>query len=157
MDRKPYREENIYYPYDLEICPICGGAIKHPYTGNVTSEQMEEDSNTCIWIECVDENDMSLGYHPICNNIHPYTLKSENHKYVHYDMIELVNSFPISIEERIKKIRSYIEYANPTLAKDQYDVLTENDKITGLRLAENIDLIGLTLGFDGEHITIDRG
>lgn len=123
MERRPYREK-IYYPYDLKICPICGGAIKHPYTGQVTSEQLEEDANTCTWIECVDENNYTLGYQPICKNVHPYTLESENHQYVHYDMIELVNSLQASLEEKVEKLNSYIKLANPDLEEGiHYEIL----------------------------------
>ena len=48
------------------ICPICGGKIKHPYTGLVTSEQIDEDIKSCIWMEVCDEADGCLGYTPIC-------------------------------------------------------------------------------------------
>lgn len=47
-------------------CPICGGKIKHQYTGNVTMEQLDEDLHTCLWIEVTDESRGCLGYHPIC-------------------------------------------------------------------------------------------
>ena len=47
-------------------CPICGGRIKHQYTGNVTSEQLEEDMNTCLWMEVTDESRSCLGFRPIC-------------------------------------------------------------------------------------------
>ena len=57
---------NNYLPYDTETCPICGGKIKHPYTGSVTSEQIEEDSNTCLLMEVCDEGGSCLGYVPIC-------------------------------------------------------------------------------------------
>lgn len=57
---------NKYLPYDTTICPICGGKIKHPYTGQVTDEQLQEDIDTCQLIEVIDENDNTLGYHAIC-------------------------------------------------------------------------------------------
>ena len=55
-----------YLPYETKVCPICGGRIKHPYTGLVTTEQMEEDANTCQLIEIVDEYDNTLGYSAVC-------------------------------------------------------------------------------------------
>ena len=58
-----------YYDGCGKICPICGGKIKHEYTGNVTSEQMEEDFNSCLWMECIDEGGGTIGYQPICKNI----------------------------------------------------------------------------------------
>lgn len=48
------------------ICPICGRKIKHPYTGYVTSEQLDEDFNTCQWMEVTDESRGCLGFRPIC-------------------------------------------------------------------------------------------
>ncbi len=55
-----------YLPYDTKVCPHCGGKIKHPYTGEVTSEQIDEDINTCLLIEVIDEYDNTLGYEAIC-------------------------------------------------------------------------------------------
>lgn len=55
-----------YLPYDTEKCPICGGKIKHPYTGSVTLEQIEEDSICCLLTEVCDEAGSCLGYIPIC-------------------------------------------------------------------------------------------
>ena len=60
--------KNKYLPYDTKICPFCGGRIKHPYTGVVTDEQLEEDMETCQLIEVVDENNFTLGYNAICKN-----------------------------------------------------------------------------------------
>ena len=40
----------VYYTGNGDICPVCGGRIKHPYTGEVTSEQIEEDMNFCQWM-----------------------------------------------------------------------------------------------------------
>lgn len=57
-----------YLPYDTTVCPICGGKIKHPCTGEVTLEQLEEDMKTCQLIEVVDENNTLLGYHAICKH-----------------------------------------------------------------------------------------
>ena len=59
-------EENMYFDGKSKICPICGGKIIHPYTGLVTSEQLEEESKSCIWIECVDEGGGTIGYTPCC-------------------------------------------------------------------------------------------
>ena len=47
-------------------CPICDGRIKHQYTGNVTSEQLDEDLHTCLWMEVTDESRSCLGFRPIC-------------------------------------------------------------------------------------------
>lgn len=55
-----------YLPYNTTICPICGGKIKHPYTGQVTDEQLQEDINTCQLIEVIDENNNTLGYQALC-------------------------------------------------------------------------------------------
>lgn len=49
-----------------DVCPICGGRIKHPYTGHVSSEQIDEDINSCLWMEVIDEGRSTLGYTPIC-------------------------------------------------------------------------------------------
>lgn len=49
-----------------KVCPICGGKIIHPYTGEVTSEQLDEESNCCIWMECIDEGRSTTGYVPCC-------------------------------------------------------------------------------------------
>lgn len=58
------------------VCPICGGRIKHPYTGLISVEQIEEDSKCCQWIEVVDETRSCLGFRPICKNssIYKYNL-----------------------------------------------------------------------------------
>lgn len=61
--------DNLYEGGD--ICPICGKRIKHPYTGSVTSEQMEEDWNTCQWMEVIDEGRSTIGYQPICKQNWP--------------------------------------------------------------------------------------
>ena len=56
---------NLYEGTETE-CPICGGRIKHQYTGHVTSEQLDEDLNTCLWMEVTDETRSCLGFRPIC-------------------------------------------------------------------------------------------
>lgn len=64
------RDENgLYHDYYQTTCPVCGGKIKHPYTGSITSEQLEEDSNTCLWMEVVDEGRGTIGYRPLCRYI----------------------------------------------------------------------------------------
>jgi hypothetical protein len=49
-------------------CPICGHKIKHPYIGHVTSEQLDEDMSSCLWMECIDESRSTIGYQPMCRN-----------------------------------------------------------------------------------------
>ena len=89
----------IYYTGNGEICPVCGGKIKHPYTGEVTSEQIEEDMNCCQWMEVCDEGDGCLGYTPICRNVHPYTKEEEeNHKFIHYDLLIMFVSLFVKIK-----------------------------------------------------------
>lgn len=56
----------MYFDGNSKICPICGGKIIHSYTGLVTSEQLEEESKSCIWIECIDEGRSTIGYMPCC-------------------------------------------------------------------------------------------
>ena len=58
-----------YYDGQGNICPLCGGKIKHPYTGYVTTEEIEEDFESCLWMEHVDEGRSTIGYIPICKNI----------------------------------------------------------------------------------------
>ena len=60
--------EGLYFDYHEGVCPICGGRIKHPYTGLVTMEQIEEDARCCQWIEVVDEGGGTIGFRPICKN-----------------------------------------------------------------------------------------
>ena len=57
---------NKYWDGYGKVCPICGNKIKHPYTGEVTIEQIEEDSNCCMWSEVIDEGRSTLGYLPQC-------------------------------------------------------------------------------------------
>ena len=56
----------MYYKYAGKICPICGCHIKRPYTGQVTYEQLQEDIDTCLWIEVIDESRSTVGYVPYC-------------------------------------------------------------------------------------------
>lgn len=58
-----------YYDGQGNICPLCGGKIKHPYTGHVITEEIEEDFESCLWMEHVDEGRSTIGYTPICKNI----------------------------------------------------------------------------------------
>ena len=59
----------LYHDFYQTTCPICGGKIKHPYTGSVTSEQLEEDNNCCLWVEVIDESDSTVGYRPVCRYV----------------------------------------------------------------------------------------
>ena len=63
---------NIYYNYNETTCPMCGGKIKHPYTGSVTSEQLEEDSSCCLWVEVIDESNNTIGYQPVCRGAYKF-------------------------------------------------------------------------------------
>lgn len=56
----------MYFTGEDDICPICGNKIKHPYTGSVTLEQIEEDIRSCLWMEVIDESRGTIGYTPIC-------------------------------------------------------------------------------------------
>ena len=56
----------MYYDGMSKVCPVCGGKIIHQYTGCVTDEQMEEEFNSCIWIEVIDESRSTIGYTPCC-------------------------------------------------------------------------------------------
>ena len=56
----------LFFDGNSKVCPLCGNKIIHPYTGYVTSEQLDEEFNSCIWIECVDEGGSTIGYNPIC-------------------------------------------------------------------------------------------
>ena len=103
-DKYRFTDHNNYYDGYGNICPICGGKIIHPYTGLVTSEQLDEESKCCIWGEVIDEGDSTIGYVPQCKRIHPYTLESENHEYIHYDLVELANSWDMPFSEKIEKL-----------------------------------------------------
>ena len=59
-------ERAVLLPADTKICPVCGGPIKHPYTGNVTTKQIEEDEATCQLIEVCDGFGCTLGWHALC-------------------------------------------------------------------------------------------
>lgn len=61
-------ESSDYLSYDTSVCPICGGPIKHPYTGTVTTEQLDEDTESCLLIEVIDEHDNTLGYQALCKH-----------------------------------------------------------------------------------------
>ena len=63
-----FRMYTVYFDYNETKCPICGEKIKHPYTGSVTKEQLDEDSKCCLWMEVTDESRSCLGYTPICRN-----------------------------------------------------------------------------------------
>ena len=59
--------KNLYKGTETR-CPTCGGRIKHQYTGYVTSKQLDEDLNTCLWMEVADEGRSCLGFRPICRS-----------------------------------------------------------------------------------------
>ena len=63
---------NLYHDYNEVVCPICGGKIKHPYTGSVSIEQLEEDSNCCLWGEVIDEGGSTVG---VSNSLRPHGLQ----------------------------------------------------------------------------------
>lgn len=65
----------LYYDYNETVCPVCGRRIKHPYTGEVTSEQIDEDINCCLWGEVIDESNSTVGYRPICRNVYKVNMK----------------------------------------------------------------------------------
>lgn len=69
----------LYHDYNRTTCPVCGGKIKHPYTGSVSVEQLEEDSNCCLWGEVIDESGNTVGYQPICRYVYEtnFVLKDE--------------------------------------------------------------------------------
>lgn len=56
----------MYYDGMSKVCPICKGKIIHPYTGMVTSEQLDEEFNSCVWVEVIDEGRSTIGYTPCC-------------------------------------------------------------------------------------------
>ena len=130
-----------------EKCPICGKRIKHPYTGEVSMEQIEEDSQTCIWEEVIDDSKSTIGFHPICKNIHPYTLVSENHKYVHYDFFELVNMWDMTLAEKIERTYRYILsiYKDKNLKKEDIKITICGEKITDIALVSSINHVNMNI------------
>lgn len=148
-NRTPYQDTDTYYDYNGVICPMCGGRIKHPYTGEVTSEQIDEDINTCLWMEVIDEDDITLGWTPICKNIHPYTLEEEEHVYVHYDMLELINNEDSSVSEKIDKVTTYILKFYPDVNKEDIIFSVRENKLTEVYV-NGIEDLTLDLSLDEE-------
>jgi len=153
-DKAPYVNYDIKYDYDYPFCPVCGGKIKHPYTGEVTLDQLKEDSDTCIWGEVIDEHDNTLGYVPYCRHIHPYTLASENHKYIHYDLVELANCWDMPLNEKIEKLTQYLIhlYRNDVIKKEDIAFEIIEDKISNIIISKPISnlTINMTLNEDGK-------
>ena len=146
----------IYYTGNGDICPVCGGKIKHPYTGEVTSEQIEEDMNCCQWMEVCDEGDGCLGYTPICRNVHPYTKEEEDHKFIHYDLLELLNSSKtLSLENKLDIISRLV--AVYYKENKYYTVnVTPEGKIESINLLDDIEGMTLTLSLDNQgNITLE--
>ena len=146
----------VYYNGNSDICPVCRGKIKHPYTGVVTSEQSEEDMNCCLWMEVCDKGDGCLGYTPICRNVHSYTKKEENHKFIHYDLLEILNSSKtLSIENKLDIISRLVAvYYGEN--KFYTVTVTPEGKIESINLLDNIEEMTLTLSLDNQgNITLE--
>ena len=147
----------VYYTGNGDICPVCGGKIKHPYTGVVTSEQSEEDMNCCLWMEVCDEGDGCLGYTPICRNVHPYT-KEENYKFIHYDLLEILNSSKtLSIENKLDIISKLVSVCYGKDNSRFYTVtVTPEGKLEGINWLNNIEEMTLTSSLDNQgNITLE--
>ena len=148
----------VYYTGNGDICPVCGGRIKHPYTGEVTSEQLEEDMNCCQWMEVCDEGDGCLGYTPICRYVHPYTKEEENHKFIHYDLLEILNSSKtLSIENKLDIISKLVSVCYGKDNSRFYTVtVTPEGKIESINWLNNIEEMTLTLSLDKQgNITLE--
>ena len=149
-DNKVPYEQEYYYSGCEEICPVCGGRIKHPYTGAVSSEQLDEDSECCLWMEVCDEGDGCLGYTPICRNIHPYTLPEEDNEYIHYDLIELANTWDMHLHEKVEKLISLITGVFDGIERKDVRIIFSEDKITDIVLSKPLKNISITLSVDEE-------
>lgn len=148
----------IYYTGNGDICPVCGGRIKHPYTGEVTSEQIEEDMNCCQWMEVCDEGDGCLGYTPICRNVRPYTKEEENHKFIHYDLLEILNSSKtLSIENKLDIISKLVSVCYGKGNSRFYTVtVSPEGKLESINWLNNIEEMTLTLSLDKQgNITLE--
>ena len=148
----------VYYTGNGDICPVCGGKIKHPYTGEVTSEQIEEDMNCCQWMEVCDEGDGCLGYTPICRNVHPYTKEEENHKFIHYDLLEILNSSKsLSLENKLDIISKLVSVCYGKGNSRFYTVtVSPEGKIESINLLDDIEGMTLTLSLDKQgNITVE--
>lgn len=148
----------VYYTGNGDICPVCGFIIKHPYTGEVTSEQIEEDMNCCQWMEVCDESDGCLGYTPICRNVHPYTKEEENHKFIHYDLLELLNSSKtLSIENKLDIISRLVSVCYGKGNSRFYTVtVSPEGKLESINWLNNIEEMTLTLSLNKQgNITLE--
>lgn len=58
--------KKCFVDYYTRVCPYCGGPCKHPYTGLVTEEQLEEDFNSCIIQEIINEAGSTVAYTVQC-------------------------------------------------------------------------------------------
>lgn len=148
----------VYYTGNGDICPVCGFIIKHPYTGEVTSEQIEEDMNCCQRMEVCDEGDGCLGYTPICRNVHPYTKEEENHKFIHYDLLEILNSSKtLSIENKLDIISKLVSVCYGKDNSRFYTVIVSPEgKLEGINWLNNIEEMTLTLSLDKQgNITLE--
>ena len=148
----------VYYTGNGDICPVCGGRIKHPYTGEVTSEQLEEDMNCCQWMEVCDEGDGCLGYTPICRNVYPYTKEEENHKFIHYDLLEILNSSKtLSIENKLDIISKLVSVCYGKGNSRFYTVtVSPEGKVESINWLNNIEEMTLTLSLDKQgNITLE--
>ena len=148
----------VYYTGNGDICPVCGFIIKHPYTGEVTSEQIEEDMNCCQWMEVCDEGDGCLGYTPICRNVHPYTKEEKNHKFIHYDLLEILNSSKtLSIENKLDIISKLVSVCYGKGNSRFYTVtVSPEGKLESINWLNNIEEMTLTLSLDKQgNITLE--
>ena len=155
MTKRQYVDNTLYHDYDCVTCPLCGGKIKHPYTGEVTIEQLEEDSKCCQWMEVIDESDSTIGWTPICRNVHPYTLEEESHNYVHYDILELINSmWELTLPEKIEKTYYYIMKFYPEVKKEDIVISVCDNKLTEVYVHNSIKemVIDLSIDDDGNII-----
>ena len=146
----------VYYTGKGDICPVCGAIIKLPHTGEVTSEQIEKDMNCCQWMEVCDEGDGCFGYTPNCRNAHPYTKEEENHKFIHYDLLELLNSSKtLSLENKLDIISRLV--AVYYRENKYYTVnVTPEGKIESINLLDDIEGMTLTLSLDNQgNITLE--
>ena len=135
-----------------------GVKLNTPYTGEVTSEQIEEDMNCCQWMEVCDEGDGCLGYTPICRNVHPYTKEEENHKFIHYDLLELLNSSKtLSIENKLDIISKLVSVCYGKDNSRFYTVtVSPEGKLESINWLNNIEEMTLTLSLNNQgNITLE--
>lgn len=149
-DKVLYINHDVYYDGRGKICPVCGGKIIHPYIGLVTSEQLDEESKCCTWGEVIDEGDSTIGFVPQCKNIHPYTLASEEHKHVHYDLVEMVNCWDMPLSEKIEKVTDYLIFLfkDDNVKKEDIIFDVQNNKIVSIRFIQNIKNLTIDINID---------